>query len=103
MTGYRILNSVLSVPSFCHLPGSIVPVGLLFSTPHSGPPFFFFFLFVQQAIVESHPDKEEEAGDDKKDSTALVCVLVIMIDVFKLPCEKATLHISEWMSYTNHK
>lgn len=83
MAWYSVLHSVLCVPSFCQF-GNIVSVGLWFS--HPGPPLFLFFLFVQQPIVNSHSKKQEDAGDNKEDSTALVRVLVIMIDVLKLSC-----------------
>lgn len=86
ITWYRVLDSVICVPSFCHLLGSIVPVGLLLPNSHPGPPFLLFFLFVQQAIVESHSEEQENAGDNEEDSTALVCVLVIVIDVLEPPC-----------------
>lgn len=83
---YRILDSFLCGPSLCCLLGSVVSVGLSFSTSHPPPSLLLFFLFVQQTIVESHPSKQEETRHDEEDSTALVCVLVIMIDVFELPC-----------------
>lgn len=86
----QILDSVFCVPGL--LLGSIVPVGLMFSTSHPGPPLLLFFLFVQQSIVESHPCKQDETGDDEEDPAALIRVLVVMIDVFELPCEDKKSH-----------
>jgi len=88
ITYYTILDSVFLVTSLWHTLGSIFHDGLLFFTFHPGQSLFLFFLFVQQSIVESHPCKQNNTGDDEEDPAALVCVLVIMIDVFKLPCEE---------------
>ena len=85
-----ILESVLYVPSISQL-GNIVSVGPWCSGSHPGPSFFLFFLFIQQPIINSHSNKQENTGDNKEDSTALVRVLVIMIDVLKLSCKDKSL------------
>lgn len=94
LTQIGILDRVHCAPGLCHLLGSTVPVGLLFSASYPGPLLLLFFLFGQQSIVESHPCKQEEAGDDEEDPTALVSVLVIMIDIFVLSCEDKECNIA---------
>ena len=86
LTWYWALNRVFCVPSLCHLFGSIVLVGCLFSNSHPAPPLLLFSLFGQQSIVESHSSKQEDTGDEEDDPTALVGVLVVVVDVFELAC-----------------